>query len=215
MIKNLIALPYELARLPLVLIDKNLGGRLPEDSGPRLTLGRSIGMADKLAGTVLRNRDIAQRGAERVSRTDKVATAVSLEQKAATRREQARETVTDGRQEAAQKRKSAQKHAASGLKEADTAEARGKKEAKAKAAKTAAARKAAATKRAASRTSTVEQRKKSVESQAEAKKSAAQRAAKTELDDARETKQAAQKARADAERLSDLTEAKKQARKQD
>ena len=58
------------------------------------------------------------------------------------------------------------------------------------------------------------QAKARVDSTAEAKKQAAQRAAKSELDDARETKQAAAKTRADADRLDDLTEAKKQQRKQ-
>lgn len=76
-------------------------------------------------------------------------------------------------------------------------------------------KKAAADKRAQSRTDTVEQRKKRVVSTADAKKRATQRKAKAELDDARQTKQSAAEARADAERLSDLTEAKKQERKQD
>ena len=42
-----------------------------------------------------------------------------------------------------------------------------------------------------------------------------EQAAKAELDDARATKQSADEARADAERLSDLTEEKKQERQQD
>ena len=57
------------------------------------------------------------------------------------------------------------------------------------------------------------QAKARVDSAAEAKKKAAQRQAKSELDQARETKRAAAKTRADADRLSDLTEAKKQERK--
>lgn len=214
-IKNLIAFPYELARLPLVLVDKKLGDNLPEDSGPGVILDRAIGSADKLAGAVLRNPDIAQRGAERISRSDKLATAARLEEEATARREQARETVTAGRQEAAQKRKAAQKRAASGLEEADVAEARGKQEARAKAAKSAATKKAAADTRAASRAANAETRKKSVESAAEAKKKAAQIKAKNELDDARKTKQAADEARTDANRLSDLAEAKQQERKRD
>lgn len=209
MISTLIALPYELARLPWTIVDSGLSDRMSETSGPRVTLNRAIGRADKLAGTLLGNRDIAKRGADRLERSDKLLSAVRLEQEATTRREQARETAAEGKRQAAQQRKAAQKKAASGLAEADAAEARGKQQAKARAAKTASAKKSAADKRAADQTATAEQRKARVASAAEAKKRTAQRAAKAKLDDARETKQAAAETRADADRLSDLTEAKK------
>jgi hypothetical protein len=215
MISTLITLPYELARLPLVLVENGLSDRLPETSGPRVTLDRAIGSADKLAGTLLGNRDIARRGSDRIERTEKLLTAARLEQEAATRREEARETASAGRQEAALKRKAAEDRAASGLEEADQTEARGKRQARSKANKTASAKKAAADQRAASRTATVEQRKARVDSTVEAKKQATQREAKGQLDDARATKQAAAESRADAERLSDLTEAKRRQRKQD
>jgi hypothetical protein len=215
MISTIITLPYELARLPLVLVDNGLSDRLPETSGPRVTLDRAIGSADKLAGTLLGNRDIARRGSDRIERTEKLLTAARLEQEAATRREEARETASAGRQEAALKRKAAEDRAASGLEEADQTEARGKRQARSKANKTASAKKAAADQRAASRTATVEQRKARVDSTVEAKKQATQREAKGQLDDARATKQAAAESRADAERLSDLTEAKRRQRKQD
>ena len=214
MISTLIALPYEVARLPLAIVDTSLVRRLPETSGTRVTLDRAIGSADKLAGTLLGNRDIAQRGADRIEHSEKLLTAARLEQEAATRREQARETAAAGRRKATRKRKAAQDRAASGLDEADAAEARGKRDAKVKAAKTASAKKASADRRAASRTATAEQRKGRLDSAAEARKQSAQRKAKAELEDARATKQSASEARSDAERLSDLTEAKKQERKQ-
>ena len=214
MISTLIALPYEIARLPLVYVDSRLSDRLPETSGSRVTLDRAIGSADKLAGSVLRNRAIAERGADRIQRTDKLVAAARLEHAAAERREQAAETAATGRQEAAQKRKAAQNRAASGLEEAAAAEARGKQEAKDKATKAAAAKQAAADKRAASRDAAAEQRRKNVESAAEAMKKAAEREAQAERDEARETKQAAAETRDDAERLGDLAEAKSQERKQ-
>ena len=71
MISTVIALPYELARLPFVVLDTSLFA-LPEDSAPRLTLNRAIGMSDKLAGAVLRNGKIADRGADRIERSDKL-----------------------------------------------------------------------------------------------------------------------------------------------
>lgn len=214
-ISTFITAPYKLARLPLVLIDNTLSERLPETSAPRVTLDRALGSADKLAGALLRDDEIAKSGAERIERSEKLVTAARLEQQADAKRVQARETLTEGRQVASQKRKAATDRVVTGLDEADAVEARGKQEAKAKAQKAAAAKKSAARKRAASRASTVEQRKTRVETAAEAKKKAAQRKAQAELDDARKTKQSAAQARADAERLSELTEAKKQERKQD
>lgn len=213
MLNKLIALPYKAARLPLTLADKTIAERLPETSGPRVLLDRTLGSADKLAGSVLRNQDIAQQGAERLERSSKLVTAARLEQEAEARREQARETAVTGAQEAAEKRKAARKRVESGLDEADAVEARGKQQAATQASKTAAAKKSAAAKRAETRKAGAERRKKSVESAADAKTKVAQRKAKNELDEARQKKQAAADARADAERLEKLTEAKKQTRK--
>jgi len=215
MISTLIALPYEIARLPLTFVDTKLADRLPETSAPRVTLDRAIGSADKLVGSVLHNPDIARRGADRLDRTDKLVAAARLEQTAAQRREQAAETLVEGHQEAAQKRKAAQDRAASGLDEAAAAEARGKQQAKERAAKAAAAKKAAADKRAANRTETAEQRKKIADSTAEAEKQAEQHKAEAERDEARKAKQEAADSRDDAEILSDLVEEKKQERQQE
>ncbi|MCY7401265.1 MAG: hypothetical protein LH477_09940 [Nocardioides sp.] len=215
MFNTVTALPYELARLPLVLVDHALSDKLPETSRPRVALDRAIGSADRLAGTLLANRDISERGTARIERSDKLLAAACLEAEATTRRQQARETAADGRGQAARKRKAAQDRAASGLEEAAAAQARGKQQAKATATKAARAKKAAADRRAASRIAAVEERKSRVDSAAEAEKAAAQRQAKDELDDAAKTKRSAAEARADAARLSDLVEAAKQQRAQD
>ena len=212
MIKNLIALPYELARLPLAVADQQLADRLPETSVPRLTMDRTLGSAATVAGAVLRNRDIADRGAERLERSGKLTKAARLEQEAELRREQARSAAESGQEEAAAKRQAAQERAEKGLDEAATAEARGKQQAKATARKSAAAKKSAADQKAQSREAAAEQRQERAEATAEAKKKAAQQEAKAELDEARQDKQEADEARADAERLSELTEAKKQER---
>jgi hypothetical protein len=215
MISTLIALPYELARLPLTTLDHGLSRRLPDTSVPRTTLDRAIGSADKLAGTILRNDDILDRGVARVERANALVKAARLEDRAETRRDAAADVAAAGRQEAAAKRQAAAKRASDGLAAAKQAEEQGKQQAARNAEKTAAAKKAAADKTAAKRTETVEQRKKRVAAAAEAKKKAARQEAKAELDDARQSTEAAAEARADAEVLSDLTEAKKQERKQD
>lgn len=214
MISTLITLPYELARLPLVLADGTLSGTLSETSAPRMVLDRTIGSADKLAGTLLGNRDIAARGVDRLERSDKLRAAAQQEARATSLRREARDTAAAGRREAARERETADSRVTSGLREADEVEARGKQEAHSRAAKTRATRKAAADDRAQNRAAGVEQREQRTEAAAEAKKKAAQRKATAELEDARKATSAAAQKRADAERLEDLTEAKHEQRKQ-
>ncbi len=215
MIDKLIALPYELARLPIGIVDKAVSGTLPADSLPRTTFDRALGSADKVAGTVLRNHDLAARGADRLDRAERLRTAAQLEDLAGNARQDADEKSAAAQQEAARKRSAAADRVTSGLREADKVEARGKQQAQAKASKAASQKQAAAEQRAESRAASAEQRKDSVESAAQGKKKAALRDAKSELDEAREDKQAATETRGDAERLSDLAEAKQEQRKQD
>jgi hypothetical protein len=214
MISTLIALPYELARMPLVIIDNSLSDRLPESSALRVTLEQAVGGADSLVGALLSDRRIAQRGADRLERSEMLAAAARLEEEAETRREQARQTDAVGRREASAKRRAAQHRAASGLEAAAAEEARGKQAAKAKAAQTAAAKKAAADERAASRKAAGMQDNQRKRSAIDARARASQRKARYEIAAARATKRSAAAIRADAERLGDLTKAKKQTRKQ-
>ena len=65
MISTVIALPYEILRLPLAVLDTGLSA-LSETSGARVTLDWAIGTSDKLAGSLLRNDEIARRGADRI-----------------------------------------------------------------------------------------------------------------------------------------------------
>jgi hypothetical protein len=213
MLSTLISLPYEIARKPLALVDDSLEDRLPETSLPKVTLDRAIGQADRIAGTLLRNREIARRGAERIDRTEKLLTAARLEKQAAAERQLADDTGRNGRQQAAQLREAAEKHVSRGLQEADETEAAGKREARAEAARTAAAKKAAAAEKAQAREAAAEQRKNQQANAAEARKMAAQRSAAKKAERAAESRKAAASQRADAERLEELTEAKKQDRK--
>ena len=214
-ISTVIALPYEIARRPLVAVDATLTSRLSETAVPRTVVDRAIGTADRVAGTVLRNPGIARRGSERLERSDKLLAAARLEKEAAARREQAEETITEGVDEAARRREAAARRATDGLREADATQAREKAEAEAAAEKKAAEKKAAADRRAAKKKADVEQRKDQVDAAARNRKKAAQAEAKTELEQARETKQAARKAKADADTLDELAERKKQDRTQD
>ncbi|MGN6251828.1 MAG: hypothetical protein ACTHNS_08450 [Marmoricola sp.] len=212
MLNTLIALPYEIARKPLALVDSGLEDRLSDTALPKVVLDRALGRADKVAGSLLRNRQIAARGAERIDRTEKLLTAARLEKQAATERELARDTGRSGRQQATQLREAAEKRASKGLQEADVVEAAGKREARAEATRTASAKKAAATRKAEAREADVEKRTTQRTQTAEAKKKAAQRSASKKTAQAAQSRKAAAAQRADARELEQLTEAKKEQR---
>jgi hypothetical protein len=215
MISTLVSLPYEIARLPLALVDRTLAERLPETSTPRATLDRALGSADRIAGRLTGNRDIAQRGTERLDRLEKLVTAARLEKEADSKRDQADETFREGRQQAAQQRSAAQDKIASAPDKAEAAEARGKQEAKQRARTTEAAKKQSADEQAVKVVETAEQARQRKEAAAQARREAARRKAEAKAEEARETERSAAASRAEAEQLSDLTEAKKQERKQD
>ncbi|MDN4172710.1 hypothetical protein QWY28_07150 [Nocardioides sp. SOB77] len=215
MLTRLISLPYEIARLPLAVVDSTLAGRLPETSAPRVALDRTIGSADRIAGAVLHNSVLARRGTERLERSAKLLTAEQLESEAAERRAEAQRTAAAGAQEAERARRAAEERAESGLEEADATEARRKQEAATRAAQAAATKKAAADERAARRAATAEQRKQAAEEVAEAEKRSAQREVRSEIDEASAAKKAALQARQDADRLDDLVDAKRDERTQD
>ena len=213
MISTLISLPYELTRRPLVAVGDGLAGRLREDAAPRVYLDKAIGSADRLAGALLHNGKIAQRGTDRLERSAGLAQAATLERKAEAKRDQARTTQAAGRRKAEDQRQAAEEKLAHGLDEADAVEAQGKRDARAAATKTASAKKAAANQQASTKKSAADQRRARAEKAASAKEKAAQRQASAELEEARDNQETAADARKDANRLKDLTEAKKTERR--
>lgn len=214
MISTLVSLPYRIARLPLVLVDSRLSDVLPETSAPRVTFDRALGSADKLAGRLTGDREIARRGTERLDRLDKLATAARLEQEADARRDQADEVFREAGEQAERKRVTARARIASAPDKAQAAQAHAEQEARLEARTTAAAEKQAADERAVKVVESAEQQRKRKEAAAAARRRAAQRKAAKKTDDARETEEAAAQAREEAEQLGELTEAKKQERQQ-
>ena len=215
MISTLIALPYELARLPLVVVDDSLSDRLSETSGARVTLDRTIGSADQLVGALLRNRNIAERGADRIERSDKLLTAARLEEEAAAAASRPARRPPPAVGRPPQKRKAAQDRAASGLDEADAAEARG--QAGGQGARREGRRRQEGRSRPASRQPHRHRGAAQAAGRVSGGGEEEGRAARGQDRARRRPREQAgrRRGRADAERLSDLTEAKKQARKED
>lgn len=213
MISTLISLPYEIARRPLVAVGEGLTGRLREDTAPRVIVEKAIGSADWLAGNLLGNPAIARRGVDRLGRSAGLAEAATLERRAEAKRDAARSTQEAGRRQARQQHEEAQETVARGLDEADAVEAQGKRNARAAATKSATAKKTAADQEAARRKSAAEQRRARADQVASATERVAQHQASSELEEARSEEAAATAARKDADRLEDLTDAKKARRR--
>lgn len=214
MISNLLAIPYKVVRTPLAVIDSTLAERLPEGSLLRATLDRVIGTSDKLAGTMLGDPSLAERGLDRLERCDTLRKAAKLQNEADRYHKEADQTMANAHEDAAQKRTAADERVAEVLDVADVVEARGKREARAEAKKAEASRKATADRKAENRVAVIDQRRNRLEANAEAVREAARNEAKAKLDHARKVDRTAEQSRAEAERLDSIAEAKKRERKQ-
>ena len=195
MTNNLLTIPYKLARLPIGLVDERVTERLPEGSAPRTAIDRALGSADKLAGSLLRDPDLAARGAERIERSERLAAAAHLEAEAEALREDA------------------QDRASAGLQDADEIEERRSAQAREAADQEAERKKAAAAKRAEARRADAEKRKQREQEAAEATKQSAQDDAKQRLEDAAQTTRSARSKKVDAEQLEELADAKAEQRR--
>jgi hypothetical protein len=210
--RSLLTVPYQLTRTPLVLVDVQLARRLPEDSRPRLLLDRVLGSYDQLAGRLLDDPHLAQRGVDRVQRSGKLANAVALEREAAQRREAAETIAAAGQRQAAETAQQAQDRLDGGLEEAETTERDEKRAAAADARAAAARKKKQAGQRTARRLASVEQKVNRAETVANTRTANAQKTAKAKLDDAAGERAKARAKRDDADQLAHLTTAKRQSR---
>jgi hypothetical protein len=175
-------------------------------------LDRVLGSYDQLAGRLLDDPDLAQRGLDRVARSGKIANAVELEHAAAQRREAAETIAAAGRRQAAETAQQAQDRLAGGLEEAETTERDEKRNAAAAARGAAAGKKKQAEQRTARRLASVEQKVNRAETVANTRTANAQKTAKAKLDGAASERAKAGAKRKDADQLGHLAAAKRQSR---
>jgi hypothetical protein len=201
---------YQLARLPLQVIEDRVFTRISQEAPARLFYERSLGMLDATAGSALRDPDLAERGAALVERSNALGRAVELDTEAEARKQAADEKLERRRYEAIELRQDAVDATAQELEEArDTAEKR-------KANATQAARqKSASVKRkvdetAAQRKEAAESAARQVEEETLAAEQAAAEVAKAKLDDAAELRSEAADKRANADQVEDLADAQKE-----
>jgi hypothetical protein len=80
--RTLLRVQYQIARIPLQLLDEQLVARLDSDARLRLFYQRSLGLLDAAVGNVLGSPTLAQRGATKIERTDKLMRAADLDAQA-------------------------------------------------------------------------------------------------------------------------------------
>jgi hypothetical protein len=96
---------YTVIRLPLSVLETRVVERyLPEESPVRLGFERALGTLDATVGRVLSNPELTRRGAALARRSDVLAKAVALEEKAAVRKQEANAGLTQAKRAAERKR---------------------------------------------------------------------------------------------------------------
>ena len=212
--RTLLAVPYKFYRLPLAVVDEQVARRLPADSALRLVFDRALGSYDWLAGRLLGDVAVAERGSDRIARSAKLAGAVALERDAAAYRDQAAEEIGSGQRSAAAKREKARQRLADGLDEANARERQGKQRAAAQARADATRGKQQAAARTKQRVGAIQQRLQKADAVTDVKLQQTRRGADAKLDQARATKAAANSARARADQLGQLAATKRNSRNQ-
>jgi hypothetical protein len=100
--RTVLRVQYQIARVPLQLIEEQLVARLDSDARVRLFYQRSLGLLDALAGNVLGSPRLARRGATTIERSDKLMRAADLDAQANATIAQANSELRDARRAAAQ-----------------------------------------------------------------------------------------------------------------
>jgi hypothetical protein len=204
---------YQVARVPLQLIETQLVARLDSDARLRLFYERSLGLLDAVAGNVLGSPRLAQHGATKIERSEKLMRAADLEAEANATIAQANSELRDARGIAAQATEDVHAGKAQETKQArDTAEAR-KLAARKAADQRADAAKKHADETAAQRKGAADAAKRVESAVIRAGEKLAEADAQAKLDEAQDNRSVAARKRADADRLEGLANEEKTKRR--
>lgn len=109
--RKVAAVEYTALRLPLTVLEHRVVGRLDKESKLRLGFEKALGSLDVTVGRALDDSDLRQRGAQLSRRADVLAKAVTLEEKADERRQEADASLQRAQEEADRKREEAERRA--------------------------------------------------------------------------------------------------------
>ncbi len=206
---------YQIARLPLQLIEDQVAARLRSEAPARLLYERSFGALDATVGKLLGDPQLEKRGAALVERSNSLSKAAKLDATATRNREQA-----DAKLEATHDDVVTDINEARDATERQAVEARTNAEQRKRAADEAAEKRAVAAKTqadeaAAQRKKTAETVKRQEEAKIGAAEQLATKAAESKLDDAQAKRGEAARKRAQANRVEELAHIEKQRRRSD
>jgi hypothetical protein len=211
--RTVLRVQYHIARVPLQLIETQLVARLDSDARLRLFYQRSLGVLDAFAGNVLGSPRLAQHGATKIERSDKLMRAADLDAEANATIAQANSEFRDARGGATQATDDARAEKAQEAKQArDTAEARKRAE-RQTADQRAGAAKKRADETAARRKGAADAAKRVEHAVIRADEKLAEVDAQAKLDDAKDNRSVATRKRVEADRLEALADEEKAKRR--
>ena len=204
---------YQIARVPLQLIENQMAARLGSEAPARLFYERSLGAIDATVGDLLGDPELAKRGAALVERSDALGRAAQLDATATQNREQADATLEATRDDVVTDIEEARDAT-----EQEAVDARITAEERRRAAEETAEKRTAAAKKqaediAAQRKQAAEAAKRQEHAKIRAAERKATQAADAKLDDAQAKRSEAATKRAQADRVEELADTEKQKRK--
>lgn len=205
---------YQLARIPLQMIEAQVLARLDEEAPARLMYERSLGRLDMAVGTALGAPDVERRGAALVERSDALARAARLDVAADRAVQEASGEVKDAIDAAAMVREVAEADKVDTVQQARAKAAHEKVAAINEAEESVETAKKQADKLADQRKDAVEATKREEQDRISAAEQSVTAVAEAEAEDAQKKRAAAASKLAQADRVEQLAEAKKAPAKQ-
>ena len=207
------SLEYYLLRLPATVLEKQVVTRfLQDDSALRLGFERAIGSLDEKAGRLFDDEKLEKRGHALRRRSEILATAAELEEKAAQRKAQAEADLREEKQRVAAEKKKADQARRDKLQKAAETEQAEKKRVAAEAAAREVAEKKRIEAEARRKVEAATKQADKIEASIDAKEKALTAAPKAQLSNAAQEKAAADAQREQAEKLERLAQAEKDKR---
>ncbi|MGV0852980.1 IF2 family translation initiation factor [Mycolicibacterium phlei] len=213
--RAVLRLQYQVARIPLQLLDDRVVGRLSEEAPARLFFERSLGMLDATVGTALGDPVLRKQGMTLVDRSDALRRAARLDAAAEDNLKQSEAELEATREKAYRDQRAAFTETDRDKQQAREQAQQRKRAAVEDTEKRIVAEKKRADEVAAQRKKSVEATRNREEAQIEAAERVQTRAAAAKLDDAAGKRADAATARAQADTIEDLAETEKQKRQAD
>jgi hypothetical protein len=206
---------YQVARLPLQLIEERFVAQMDSEAPARLWYERSLGLLDTAVGTALGDSAVRKRGATLIERSDALRRAADLDAAAKKNVKAAEDELEVTREKALQEKQNAFEDTDREAREARTEAQQRKREAIEETEKRIVANQKQVDEVAAQRKKAVDTAKAQEEAQIDAVERSAATAAGTKLEDAQDKRIDGANKRAQADRIEGLADTEKEKRQAD